>query len=288
MTCNIRMPAFSFMELPLNPQDTATHCTSAALAKNGDKLDAKFTAIRKNSFGAMRLTVLVLRRSACAPLLLANVRPYLVDMIIGRRHFIQSAIAGASLLAAPSTAADMVFVPGTGNNNAGSVPPLLLSRAKAALDMHKGRIRNHDLIAIADFSKPSRDPRFYVVDLRNGSSAHYLVAHGKGSDLSHSGWVQNFSNVHGSEATSAGSYLVSDTYIGQYGESRRLIGLDPQNDQAEARAIVIHPAWYVNQSLIHDQGKIGRSQGCFAFAQNDINVILERVAPGCLLYADKV
>ncbi|GAA3726860.1 hypothetical protein GGR91_000846 [Sphingorhabdus rigui] len=154
--------------------------------------------------------------------------------------------------------------------------------------MHKSRIRNHDLIALADFSKPSRDPRFYIVDLRNGSSAHYLVAHGKGSDPSHSGWVQNFSNVHGSEATSAGSYLVSDTYIGQYGESRRLIGLDPQNDQAEARAIVIHPAWYVNQSLIHDQGKIGRSQGCFAFAKNDINVILERVAPGCLLYADKV
>lgn len=121
----------------MNPQDTATHCTSAALAKNGDKLDAKFTAIVKNSFGAMRLTVLVLRRSACAPLLLANVRPYLVDMIIGRRHFIQSAIAGASLLAAPSTAADMVFVPGTGNNNAGSVPPLLLSRAKAALDCIK-------------------------------------------------------------------------------------------------------------------------------------------------------
>jgi hypothetical protein len=209
-------------------------------------------------------------------------------MIIGRRHFIQSAIAGASLLAAPSTATDIVFAPGTGNNSAGSVPPLLLSRAKAALDTHKSRIRNHDLIAIADFSKPSRDPRFYVVDLRNGSSAHYLVAHGKGSDPSHSGWVQNFSNVHGSEATSAGSYLVSDTYIGQYGESRRLIGLDPQNDQAEARAIVIHPAWYVNKSLIQDQGKIGRSQGCFAFAKNDINVILERVAPGCLLYADKV
>ena len=245
-------------------------------------------AMGKISIGAMRLTVLVLRRSACAPLLLANVRPYLITMIIGRRHFIQSAIAGASLLAAPSTAADLVFAPGAGNNSAGSPPPLLLSRAKAALDMHKSRIRNHDLIAIADFSKPSRDPRFYIVDLRNGSSAHYLVAHGKGSDPGHSGWVQNFSNVHGSEATSAGSYLVSDTYIGQYGESRRLIGLDPQNDQAEARAIVIHPAWYVNQSLINDQGKIGRSQGCFAFAQNDINVILERVAPGCLLYADKV
>lgn len=236
----------------------------------------------------MRLTVLVLRRNACPPLLIASFDPYLIPMNIGRRHFIQSAIAGASMLTVPSTAADIVFVPGTGNSGTGSPSPLLLNRAKAALDMHKARIRNRDLIAIADFSKPSRDPRFYVVDLRNGASTHYLVAHGKGSDPSHSGWVQNFSNVHGSEATSAGSYLVSDTYIGQYGESRRLIGLDPINDQAEARAIVIHPAWYVNQSLINGQGKIGRSQGCFAFAQNDINVILERVAPGCLLYADKV
>lgn len=208
-------------------------------------------------------------------------------MNIGRRQFIHSGILGASLLAIPSRAADILFVPGTGNVTHGP-SPLLLGRAKAALATHRSRIHNHDLLAIADFSKPSRDPRFYVVDLRNGNSTPYLVAHGKGSDPSHSGWVQNFSNLHGSEATSAGSYLVSETYIGQYGQSRRLIGLDPENDQAEARAIVIHPAWYVNQSLIHDQGKIGRSQGCFAFAKEDINVILERVAPGCLLYADKV
>ena len=206
---------------------------------------------------------------------------------IGRRQFIHSAILGATLLAVPSRAADIVFLPGTGNGYAGP-SPLLLARAKAALATHKSRIHNHDLLAIADFSKPSRDPRFYVVDLRNGHATPYLVAHGKGSDPSHSGWVQNFSNVHGSEATSAGSYLVGETYIGQYGESRRLIGLDAENDQAEARAIVIHPAWYVNQTMIHDQGKIGRSQGCFAFAKEDINVILERVAPGCLLYADKV
>ena len=206
---------------------------------------------------------------------------------IGRRQFIHSAILGASLLTVPSRAAEIVFLPGTGHGQAGP-SPLLLARAKTALATHKSQIRNHDILAIADFSKPSRDPRFYIVDLRNGHSTPYLVAHGKGSDPSHSGWVQNFSNVHGSEATSAGSYLVGETYIGQYGESRRLIGLEPQNDQAEARAIVIHPAWYVNQSMIHGQGKIGRSQGCFAFAKEDINVILERVAPGCLLYADKV
>ena len=210
-------------------------------------------------------------------------------MNIKRRQFIHSAILGASLLTVPSKAAEILFVPGTGNGPAtGGPSPLLLARAKHALAKHKARIRNHDLLAIADFSKASREPRFYVVDLRSGKSAPYLVAHGKGSDPHHSGYVQNFSNVHGSEATSAGSYVVGETYIGHYGESRRLIGLDPENDQAEARDIVIHPAWYVNQSLIHDFGKIGRSQGCFAFAKEDINVILERVAPGSLLYADKV
>lgn len=235
----------------------------------------------------MRLTVLLLRSNALETLFIGSVEPYLALMNIGRRQFIHSAVLGASLLTVPSKATEIIFRPGTGAGITGP-SPLLLERAKAALAAHKARIRNHDLLAIADFSKPSRDPRFYVVDLRSGKSDTFLVAHGKGSDPSHSGWVQHFSNVHGSEATSAGSYLVGETYFGQYGESRRLIGLEPQNDQAEARAIVIHPAWYVNRSLIHDQGKIGRSQGCFAFAKDDINVILERVAPGCLLYADKV
>jgi L,D-transpeptidase catalytic domain len=206
---------------------------------------------------------------------------------LGRRDLIKTAMAGMALAYAPARARDIVFVPGTGSSSLSGFSPLLLSRAKAALEIHKDRVRNRDLIAIADFSKASRDPRFHIVDLRSGQSTALLVAHGKGSDPSHSGWVQHFSNQHGSEATSAGSYLVGETYFGQYGESRRLIGLDAENDQAESRAIVIHPAWYVNQSLIAEQGKIGRSQGCFAFAQGDIGQVLERVAPGSLLYAGK-
>lgn len=207
---------------------------------------------------------------------------------VGRRQFFQSAVVGAAMLAAPTSASKIIFVPGTGNGTGSAPSPLLLSRAKTALAQHPSRVRNRDLLAIADFSKPSRDPRFYLVDLESGRSTTFLVAHGKGSDPGHSGWVQSFSNLPGSEATSSGSYVVGDTYFGQYGESRRLFGLDPQNDQAENRAIVIHPAWYVSQTLIAEQGKIGRSQGCFAFAHSDIGQILQRVAPGTLLYADKV
>jgi L,D-transpeptidase catalytic domain len=207
---------------------------------------------------------------------------------LGRRDLLKTAMAGMALAYTPALARDVVFVPGTGSTPPTGLSPLLLNRAKAALDLHKGRVRNRELLAIADFSKASRDPRFHLVNLHSGQLSTFLVAHGKGSDPGHSGWVQSFSNTPGSEATSSGSYLVGEAYIGEHGTSRRLAGLDAQNDQAEARAIVIHPAWYVSQTMIAEQGKIGRSQGCFAFSENDIGQILERLAPGTLLYADKV
>lgn len=207
---------------------------------------------------------------------------------LGRRDLLKTAMAGMALAYTPALARDVVFVPGTGSTPPTGLSPLLLNRAKAALDLHKGRVRNRELLAIADFSRASRDPRFHLVNLQNGQVSTFLVAHGKGSDPGHSGWVQSFSNTPGSEATSSGSYLVGQAYIGEHGNSRRLAGLDAQNDQAEARAIVIHPAWYVSQNMIAEQGKIGRSQGCFAFSENDIGQILERLAPGTLLYADKV
>src|SRR5438874_601464 len=45
--------------------------------------------------------------------------------------------------------------------------PQLFARAKAALDTHQ--VWPRDTIGIADFSQPSSDPRFHVVDLQNGS-----------------------------------------------------------------------------------------------------------------------
>ena len=52
MTCNIRIPTFTFMELPLTPQYTVTHCNRTSIAKGGDRFDVNFAAIRKNSFGS--------------------------------------------------------------------------------------------------------------------------------------------------------------------------------------------------------------------------------------------
>jgi hypothetical protein len=204
---------------------------------------------------------------------------------LGRRTFLTrsaAAIAGLGMSGLPFGALASVV------SDEAQLDPRLLARAASALARHGDSITNHEIMAIADFSKPSRIPRFFLYDLIAGRTTPLLVAHGIGSDRGHSGWVQEFSNTPGSEATSAGAYRIGESYIGKYGASRRLIGLEPQNDQAENRAIVIHPARYVSRAIINRQGKLGRSQGCFAFCYSDIEQVLNRLVPGAMLYAGKV
>src|ERR1041384_1368670 len=79
------------------------------------------------------------------------------------------------------------------------VDSALFQRAKAALDAHRYQIPARDFIGIVDFSKPSNEGRFHVVDLRNGTVESHLVAHGRGSDPDHSGFLERFSNSRGAE-----------------------------------------------------------------------------------------
>ncbi|WP_084653333.1 murein L,D-transpeptidase catalytic domain family protein [Edaphosphingomonas haloaromaticamans] len=166
--------------------------------------------------------------------------------------------------------------------------PALLQGALSALDRHRATIKHRDVIGIVDFSQASRIPRFHIVDVMSGRSQSLLVAHGRGSDPDHSGWVERFSNSPGSAASSAGAYLVGSGYSGKHGRSQRLIGLDPENSNAEARAIVVHAASYVSDDIVRATGKLGRSLGCFAVAQADITQVLGRLGPGRMIYAAKI
>ena len=168
------------------------------------------------------------------------------------------------------------------------IDPRLKARALLALAAKRSRIPNADVIGIADFSRPSRDPRFYILDLQGGMVTEHLVAHGRGSDPAHSGWLESFSNTVGSEATSNGAYLTADTYFGKYGHSLRLYGLDYSNSNAEARAIVVHSAWYAEPQVVRDFGKLGRSEGCFALPGISHAEAMTRLGSGRLLYAEKV
>ena len=166
------------------------------------------------------------------------------------------------------------------------IDPALFARAKAALDRHQ--IYPRDAIGIADFSRPSAEPRFHVVDLQNGTVETHLVAHGRGSDPSHSGFLERFSNDFGSYATSEGAYVTDDYYYGKYGLSLRVRGLDWTNNNAEPRAIVIHHAWYAEPEMIQQHGMLGRSEGCFAMPQASQDKVMRRLAGGRMIYADKL
>lgn len=167
------------------------------------------------------------------------------------------------------------------------INPLLFQKAKAALDSRPW-IRNRDTIGIVDFAKSSGEARFHVVHLPSGQVETYPVAHGRGSDPDHSGFVERFSNDFGSYATSNGAYTTAETYDGKYGLSMKVRGLDWSNSHAESRAIVIHNAWYAEDEMIAIHGKLGRSEGCFAFSKANQWKVMSRLADGRLIYADKL
>ncbi len=168
----------------------------------------------------------------------------------------------------------------------GGIDPQLFARAKAALDTHK--IWPRDTIAIVDFSKPSSEERFYLVDLVSGNVEAHRVAHGRGSDPDHSGFVERFSNNFGSYASSNGTYTTGDYYDGKYGLSMKVRGLDWSNYNAEPRAIVIHNAWYAEDNMVPVHGKLGRSEGCFAMSRKSQYDVMRKLAGGRMIYADKL
>jgi hypothetical protein len=163
----------------------------------------------------------------------------------------------------------------------------LVGRALDALARHNDLVWSRDVIAIADFGLPSAMPRLHLVDILTGTTTSLRVAHGRGSDPDHTGMLQSFSDVVGSAATSEGAYLTGPTYTGVHGLSRRLTGLDPTDAHAEERAIVIHSAWYADASILPRQGKLGRSDGCFAVSPADIATVLAMLGEGRLLYAGR-
>jgi hypothetical protein len=199
-------------------------------------------------------------------------------MNIDRRRFVGAAIAGAAALAS-----SRVFA-----TPKSATTPARLPQAMAALDRLGSAVAHRDVIGIVDFSRQSSEQRFHLVNVAAGSIlASWLVAHGRGSDPGNSGYAHRFSNIPGSNASSDGSYLTGGTYHGKHGTSCRLYGLDPQNSLAFERAIVIHSAHYVDSRLALSQGRIGRSEGCFAVQERDIAEVLGRLGPGRLLFAAK-
>jgi len=164
----------------------------------------------------------------------------------------------------------------------------LVGIAKRELERAGAQVWRRDIVGIADFARASTLPRFHFVNIENGTIRSFHVTHGRGSDPAHSGFLQQFSSVPGSEATSRGAYLTAEWYKGKYGTSIRLLGLDPDNATALERAIVMHPANYASAEHLQRFGKLGRSEGCFAMGPENFNEALWNLSGGRLLFADRI
>jgi len=168
------------------------------------------------------------------------------------------------------------------------IDPRMVARARASFDRHRSSLDHIDIVGIADFTKASSDPRFFLLDTNSGQVSRHLVAHGRGSDPAHTGFLQRFSNQPGSEASSNGAYVTGDYYPGHYGRAMRVKGLDMSNSNAETRAIVVHSAWYAEPDVLASNGRLGRSEGCFAMSHSSLQEVLARLGPGRFLYADRL
>lgn len=201
-----------------------------------------------------------------------------MDTNISRRQLIRIG-AAATLLA--QGAAAFAQSPDAG------LSPAVKRLALAAMAGHRSRLTHIDRIGIVDFTRPSSAPRLFIVNVGTGAAQSYLVAHGRGSDPTHTGWALRFSNEPGSLASSSGAYVSGAEYTGKHGRSMRVIGLDPENTNAESRAIVVHAASYVGPDIAARAGKLGRSQGCFAVSTSSLADVLGQLGAGRLIYAAK-
>ena len=217
-----------------------------------------------------------------------------VNKLIDRRAVL-TGLAGAGAVAATAVRAaqlpDWIAQPSPHPAPAlhpAPAPVDYLAIARKQLALQSRNIHQTDRVGVVDFGLPSSRPRFALIDMVAGKIEMFPVTHGRGSDPQHDGWLKRFSNVPGSLASSRGAYRTSDYYWGANGSSMRLAGLETDNSNADMRAIVVHGAWYAEPSLIATQGKLGRSEGCFVFGEELLPMILYKLGPGRLLFADKL
>ncbi len=201
-----------------------------------------------------------------------------------RRDLIKGTIAAGAALALPTLPARLAAQPRRGSPR----DRILFDIAKRELDRAGDAIWRRDIVGIADFGVHSAQRRFYFVNLDREEVNPFHVSHGTGSDPEHDGWLNSYSNVEGSNATSRGAYVTWEWYQGRYGTSVRLGGLDQSNEAALRRYIVMHRARYAEPSHISRWGRLGRSNGCFALGEEQFRIALLNLSGGRLLFADSL
>ena len=129
----------------------------------------------------------------------------------------------------------------------------------AAKKFTKEKGYNQQTVFFIEMGLASGSNRFFIYDLKKDSiKAKGLVAHGNCFEY----WLEGrrYSNVVGSGCTSLGKYKIGKSYVGKWGYSYKLYGLDSTNSNAYERTVVLH-----SHSCVPDEpteSEICQSNGC--------------------------
>ena len=147
-------------------------------------------------------------------------------------------------------------------------------------------VSRSEVMTIIDYELPSTQKRLWVIELQTGKTLfHEQVAHGRKSDEDNDSLVDpgGFSNVSDSHKSSIGVFLTQGTYYSDKfsGTSLYLKGLEQGfNDNAGARAIVMHPADYAD---VEEGQRVGRSWGCPSLDPDVSEALIRTIEGGSIL-----
>ncbi|MGX6591974.1 murein L,D-transpeptidase catalytic domain family protein [Cetobacterium ceti] len=144
--------------------------------------------------------------------------------------------------------------------------------------------KKNNLLTIIDYTKPSTEKRFYVLDLDKKILLYNTyVTHGKNSGKI---MAIKFSNIINSYQSSIGFFLTNkEPYVGSNGYSLRMVGLEKGfNSNALERNIVIHGADYATPEYMNHLGFLGRSLGCPAVPTKLSKNIIDTIKDNTVLF----
>lgn len=181
-----------------------------------------------------------------------------------------------------------------------------LKQALFFYKQNKRRFTKQRYISIADYSKNSRDKRFYILDMQTGRVQKENVSHGSGSskygnpgDPNHDGMLDRChrsgksTNPNSRYAMTRGGFFETENFYhsshnekgwpvvaGSNYNGLKLKGLSSGvNNEAESSGVVMHGAWYNTGAVM------GRSFGCPAFRPDRAKAVLDKIYGGSLYYS---
>lgn len=152
---------------------------------------------------------------------------------------------------------------------------------RAVSGYEKIKNKKEDILTIIDYSKPSLEKRFYVIDLNKEELLYSTyVMHGKNSG---DNYATDFSNIINSYKSSPGFFKTSYAYNGQFGYSLKLQGLEKGiNDNAMKRSIVLHGSKYATP--FKSTPMLSKSLGCPAIPTELAQPVIDKIKDGSVMY----